>query len=132
MSRIALFATILAAILWSCTDEMTQLSSPSEQKASSHKVSLSDALRRAETILTHMPTKGATRSLSSRHIESVQYYAPGYKTRGDLADTLFYVINYADNEGFSVLGADDRILPVYAMSEEGHIELADTVYNLGL
>ena len=48
------------------------------------------------------------------------------------SDTLFSIVNYMDERGFVMIGKDcgNRIL--YALSDEGHLNLADTLANPGL
>lgn len=45
---------------------------------------------------------------------------------------ILYLVNYDDNKGFALLGADNRLPYVYAISNEGHLELSDTLANPGL
>lgn len=45
---------------------------------------------------------------------------------------ILYLVNYDDNKGFALLGADNRLPYVYAISNEGHLELSDTLINPGL
>ena len=39
-------------------------------------------------------------------------------------DTLFYVINFENDEGFAILAADDRTDPIYAIIDEGNFHPA--------
>lgn len=55
------------------------------------------------------------------------------KSSQGLTDSpILYLVNYADNKGFALLGADERLPYVYAISNEGHLELSDTLANPGL
>lgn len=65
-------------------------------------------------------------------VESVDYLCSTPNTRSNESDTLFYLVNYVNNKGFALLSADDRMFPVYAMSDEGHLNMADTTFNEGL
>lgn len=44
----------------------------------------------------------------------------------------FYVLNFQDNEGFAIVSADRRRNDLYAISNEGSIQLSDTLDNPGL
>lgn len=81
----------------------------------------------------HLCTKiQKTRSLDDLRIETVEYISSGASTRSNNADTLFYLVNYENNQGFMLLSADERMMPVYAMSDEGRLDLSDTITNEGL
>lgn len=55
------------------------------------------------------------------------------KSSQGLTDSpILYLVNYDDNKGFALLGADKRLPYVYAISNEGHLELSDTLANPGL
>lgn len=40
----------------------------------------------------------------------------------DLPDTMVYVVNFSDNEGFAVLGARHSLEPIYAVTEAGSFD----------
>lgn len=68
-----------------------------------------------------------------RTIESIFAVGSPQHTRSSLShDTIFYLVNFSDHRGFALLGADDRLLPVYAISDDGHLEMSDTIVNKGL
>lgn len=89
-------------------------------------VTLEEALQKADEVFASIPG-GKTRA--TRRVASVNLH--GVATRSSETDLYgFYVVNY--DEGFSILSADKRRNPVYAISEEGSVDLADTIYNEGL
>lgn len=45
---------------------------------------------------------------------------------------LFYVINFSDNKGFAIAGADKRVPPVVFIAEEGSLNSGDTLKNPGM
>ena len=45
-------------------------------------------------------------------------------------DTLYYVINYNDEAGFAVMSANRNYGPVFAIGEEGNLEMNDTIDNV--
>lgn len=66
-------------------------------------------------------TRSLPQSLSS--VETIQRVV----TRSDSEDSiLYYIVNFGNDEGFAILSADNRLLPVYAFSNEGSISLNDT------
>ena len=92
------------------------------------KIPLSEAMGNAERVMRLKKKKKGTRT---RTLEKVEYIATQGTRSGD-ADTLFYVVNYSGNNGFAVLSADRRLPEVYAISDEGHLDMNDTVENKGL
>lgn len=97
-------------------DEPILVPNVSEQsaKTNTHRVSLHDALNRADALLSQIgdPT---TRS-KTRKVKSVEYLT-NTLTRSGTIDTTLYLVNYENNGGFALLGADKRVRPIYAISE---------------
>ena len=95
----------------------------------SHEVTLENALKRVEPLFSALG--GKTRS--ELKVASVEYIsAIGTETRSSGDSVLYYLVNYDNQEGFALLGADDRIYPVLAISTEGNMAMGDTVRNRGL
>lgn len=98
----------------------------------SHKVTLEEALERSKVFRNGLNEGLETRSMQISDIESVNYLSSGIKTRGQDTDTIFYLVNYKNEQGFMLLSADERTIPVYAMADEGKLDLNDTTFNEGL
>ena len=136
MKKILHLSLVAAVMLlvWSCAnDALVQV--PDEPcttnaPANPYRVSLKEALATADLFLDELDG-GKTRK--SRQPRSIEYFVQDALTRsGSDADTLLYIVNYADDEGFAILGADRRVKPVYGFSNEGNLDLSDTVNNRGL
>lgn len=129
-----LLSLSILAITSACSQDMadqpTNPGSVATQK--SHRVSLEDALERSKVFQDGLNGGLGTRGMRLSDIESVEYIGSGIKTRSGDADTTFYLVNYKDEQGFMLLSADERMLPVYAMSDEGRLDLNDTTFNEGL
>ena len=69
------------------------------------------------------PTRGVARKTYSKENISV---CGGIATRsgeGDnLPDTIVYVVNFDNSEGFAVLGAQEGMSPIYAITESGRLD----------
>lgn len=131
MKKLFIFA-VLSLLMIGCTDdEPISVPNAMEQSAkeNEHRVSLQDALKRAESLLSQIGDP-ATRS-KTRKVKSVEYLQ-NQLTRSGAIDTTLYLVNYEDNAGFALLGADDRVRPIYAISDEGRLNMEDTVENKGL
>lgn len=123
---------VMAAALWSCTQ--TEL----PEQASSDKVfnpSKEDYIssEKAADYACHyiQELKGATRS--DLKISSVKLYLSINSTRAeDTEGNPFYIVNCEDESGFAVIAAKECENPLYAVSDEGNLEIEDTISNPGL
>lgn len=101
----------------------------------STSVALEDAISKANVILTQLKDSSTTRSIS-RSVKDVHCMTSTPLTRsssnGNIPDTLLYLINYNDDKGFALLGADKRLREIYAISDEGELNFSDTIDNIGL
>ena len=50
--------------------------------------------------------------------------------RGESANESFYIFNAADNDGYAIIAADDRISPVLGFSDQGNIDLDNIPENM--
>ena len=125
-----LFSLITVPILLSaCSQEDISLSIEESTKSQvlSTRVSIAEALQHADRLLAQIEGP-STRSRSVKTIE----FIGGNGTRTEGEEPLYYVVNYDNDGGFAVLGADTRLDHVYAISEEGHLDMNDTTFNHGL
>lgn len=136
--KMALSAIVLCCILNACTDKSEDFipsslvnNTQNEYITNSPKVELAEALLWADNLFDIM---GVKNTRSGRFVESVDIYNSEKTRSGNsfLPDTLLYLVNYSNNEGFALLGADRRIPTVYAISDQGHLEFNDTIENKGL
>lgn len=122
-----------AAIMAGCSsDNLPDLQNAREKDPilAPHRVSLNKALNHADRYLEAIE---GVRTRHARIPASVEILGGNIPTRSSQSsDTLLYVVNYANDQGFAVLGADDRLLPVYAISETGRLNMSDTTFNQGL
>ena len=91
-------------------------------------VSLNEALEAAESYFSGIY---GSKTRSARKVSNVELLNVR-KTRGVDQEYGYYVVNYDNGSGFSLLSADRRRNAVYAISDEGSLNLADTIYNEGL
>ncbi|MCM1290587.1 MAG: C10 family peptidase [Prevotella sp.] len=120
---------IIAFVMIGCSSEEVLYEPDSMNKKNDHSVSLSEALNVADGMMMEI-SQNSTRTL--RVVSSVEYKLSEKTTRANGADTLLYLVNYSDNQGFALLSADKRLPAIYAISDEGHFEFKDTLENAGL
>ena len=133
-----LLCAAFALFLVACTSEeplTPKEISPLESRG--NHVTVPQALQRAEKMLESLDkSQGLTRSgHKNRIVLDIECIRSSAKTRssdGSMPDTLYYVINYANGDGFAIVSADNRTVPIYAVSAEGNCNIEDTVFNKGL
>ncbi|GEM_PF-2684856 len=118
-------ALVLPLLLTGCSDEcLYEAPDLSVQATIDTWVPIEIALENADILMAQFET--GTRS-SERKVESINVIGQTNRTRGLSADSILYVVNYADNAGYAILGTDSRQHSVYAISPTGHLNLSDTV-----
>ncbi len=74
------------------------------------------SLKRGDCVVTSLRRK-ITRSLQSNQ---------------EYPDTMYYIINFSNDNGFVIMGADRRLPKLLAISDTGNMNIEDTTYNRGL
>lgn len=73
------------------------------------------ALEAISILEESLPTRsGLARTIASK----VCYSMPATKS-GAASDSLFYVFNFSNKEGFAIIAADRRVSPIIAITEQG-------------
>ncbi len=127
-----LFLAILLPLFFACENESVSEFKPDPpSEAQEHKIPLENALADLNSMLEAID--GAdTRSGGMRHVSSVKTLCAADivgSTRGSSSDgshlgDLVYIVNFEDGEGYAILGADDRIESVIAITEQGSLTTA--------
>ena len=87
------------------------------------RITPEDACSRAVYYLKNLKDRD-TRGVAEVNVKSIDVIGANPSVRsGGETDTLLYVVNF--DEGFAIMGADRRMLPVYAISDEGSISESD-------
>lgn len=130
---IKLTCCLLAFILMSCSKQSIVEHTGSNGQGISTSIKLEDALTSLDKLLVELKettTKSSLPSYSTSDISVVGM--PSFpKTKGivsgvDVPDTLLYIVNFNDSEGFAVLAGDTRLgIPVYCITEKGSISSED-------
>lgn len=123
-ARISLLTFLAVALAVSCSkfEEDVAPVDPKQPAAWSPTRSYDEALSLAQQSIA-LVDKGKTRSARSRRIVSRRGQCVTMPTtRGgqSLTDTLMYVFNFEDNDGFSVIAANRAVDPVLAVTEKGN------------
>ena len=88
------------------------------------RVSKRLAVQRAKNAVKWISEGPQSRSDLLR-VERVEVVGGSAASRTDAADTLFYLVNFSDNQGYALVAADERNTDVYMMSDEGSLDLSE-------
>lgn len=112
-------------LLTSCLQQELVVDLPTNSQGKSHTIPMDSALSRLENFMQEFDGKG-TRSEGRRVVHSIEAVTlkPQYtRAAGIDCDTIFYIANFANNQGYAILAADNRIPePVLAVTDGGHME----------
>lgn len=133
-----LASAFLGLIAASCASDEPDLSTPQTPNqrptTQQYRKTIDEALTAADRMFALIDVNAKTRS--SRTVESIRVIGNQNeaKTRsGETGvDTMLYLVNYSDNQGFALLSSDWRTKPIYAIADEGCLNLSDTTFNKGL
>lgn len=111
-----LFYLILLPCLCACSNELDTVleeshsGQPSENTITNHRVDQAEALRQAGLILEYPQT----RSAESVQVDYVIDEKAATRSVGNANDTVAYIFNWGENDGFAIVAADDRVFPILA------------------
>ena len=132
-------AVFISLFFFSCSDnyEKEIMKNAPQTALSSYKVTPEEAQEVILNFMDAMEDSKQTRSVgeySSKEIANVKALRRGtFKTRSgyenrnipiDL-DTLMYVVNFSDNNGFALVAADKRTDPIFAIIDEGNYDFEE-------
>lgn len=124
-----IWMSCIIGILASCSsaDEPTSAVSSSAEVPDTF-VTLQEALEKAQPYFEALD--GSSSRSVLRTVEKVEFLNGNSSTRSDVP--TYYIVNFDSDQGFAILSADERLLPVFAFSDQGTLSLSDTLYNKGL
>lgn len=125
MKKFYLLLGLVTSLFVSCStdivDEVVDSSNHSYVvNDAGHKITESEALDIANRFLK------STRSSSDFNVSYVLDKGKTLTRAVGVSDTLAYILNRADDNGFIVIATDDRVNPVLAFSEEGKFEYEES------
>lgn len=119
-------------LLVSCSKQVVKEELPSLQKLDASSLNsydrASEWAQKSISLLDDISTKGLQ---NSRTIESYNVAVRPH-TKGDMTgvnDTLFYVFNFTDSSGFSIISARQDFPPIIAVTESGRYTVGEPTGN---
>lgn len=126
-TRLLLLLAANAFFVACSNEEVAETSTPMPkiQKVSSIR-SYEEALQIAQSSIQMVDGQAQTRAASPRKIalneSKVCKLDAKTRTSSDLNDTLMYVFNFEDNQGFSIISANKNTEALIAVTEKGHYD----------
>ena len=129
-----LFIAIMALLASCNSNEPIPIDADNAAGNDKYLVEIDEAIKIADSVLAQLDAQNGKTRASGRYLSSIEAFrADGGLTRSNNDNPDFYLLNYADDGGFALLAADRRKgTSIYAFSDEGNLNLADTVINEGL
>lgn len=133
MKRLLLSLAVIAVAATSCQKDFVENSNDTEikgieEQTSPYAVSEEEALARLEdelALLYGEDTRASQRQVRSMRPVKFNDIAPATRSNGNNVDNLLYIVEFEDNQGSAILGADKRLESVFAVLEEGTITAED-------
>ena len=115
---------LMAVFMVSCSNEdMFDESINTQAELSPHRITVEQAKQNALNFVEKYRngTRANHTSLEISEVKAIGKSGEFTRSSGELInlDSLFYVINFANDEGFVIAASDDREEPVFAYVEEG-------------
>lgn len=130
--RSIILLSAIGIMLSNCTNELESDGLVSTKQQTSNTRTLNEALSIAQQA-SQLVAGATTRSATARTIDmsSIQYVlTPSTRTVAN-ADTLLYIINYSDNQGFAVVSAKKSTEGLLAVTEQGNYSSDENNENGG-
>ncbi|MBE6263685.1 MAG: hypothetical protein E7104_07005 [Prevotella sp.] len=120
---------LVGAAMTACSNEEQLNDSVSICNTVTHRITAEQASQNALEFVNNI--KGTSRSnTNSLEVEEVKAVGvEGSRSGNDTisVDSLFYVVNFKDNNGYVIAASDDRETPIYAYIEKGKYSELDTL-----
>ncbi len=132
-----LFILLLGVfVLVSCSDS-TEMITGKSPKVNSYFISQDSAVIIANKAVASISGVSCdmTRGVEERKVKSVSIVNDVLNSRSASDNGIsssLYIVNYENDKGFAVVASDKRLLPIYAVSDSGSLNIRDTIENKGL
>lgn len=119
-------ATLLIAL--SCINDKTFYQIREENKSNNtvkecYQIPLDVALSKLDSFLSSSIDEKSTGTMSGRTYESINVFnREVVSTKGENQIPDAYIVNFDNNSGFAVLGANNRVPDIVAVTDKGHID----------
>lgn len=122
-----LTVSLLMGVSACSSEDADDLLQRSEVKAASTALTLEQALERATPDLNMLDPETRSNGRVVESSKTIHLKGVSNTRSGEKEDLDVYVVNFADNGGYAILGSDTRMSAVYGMSPEGSLDLEGSV-----
>ena len=123
---ICMCSVFLSIVIASCSNDNLFNEVTPVMKKSVHRITAEQAQQNALEFVNNfsVTTRGTTSTLKVSGVKAISGGGTITRSDGDSinTDSLFYIVNFEDNNGFVIAATDDRETPVFAYIEEGSYE----------
>lgn len=135
-----LFFLFLCTTLLACSnqeetlfDVNKNLGNEPDKDLLSHRISTEQAILNSLEFVNNIgnSTRSNKGPLTVSEVKAIGYHNEKTRSLNDSIDldSLFYIVNFDNNEGYVIASSDDRETPVFAYIEKGNYEEDDTLNN---
>lgn len=125
---LVLFVAVLTMLATSCSNELAP-EMPKEENVPTVKGKVRSADEAAGIALKAKGKVSGKESRSTYGVKSVECVGVPSSRSEASTDSLFYIVNFDDNEGYAIVGADRRVDDVLAVIDEGSFDSNDIEPN---
>lgn len=132
MRKFCLFSLLLSMAIVACQKDVYEqpydaTNDDVAQSCKSTTISVEQALKNLDDLVNVLYPETRTGKAKTYSKESVLTYVTPATTRSsskiELPDTLVYIVNFDDGEGFALLGAQSNLSSVYSVTESGTFDV---------
>lgn len=138
MRNLLFYVAVLATFGYGCTSQEPEITSPKADEAPQNVTVTTSSIRTLEeataiardaiSMLPAPDSRGSNRSFNSSDVKI--FYNPS-PSRGLSSDTLMYVFNFDDNQGFAIVNANRNLEPLIAVTEKGNYTPGEAIEDPG-
>ena len=133
MRKLLLSLAVVAVAATSCQKDVVDNNTPMEnitieESVSPYAVSEEEALARLDAELATLygeDTRASQRQVRSIHSVKLNDIAPATRSNDINVENLLYIVEFENNQGSAILGADERVDDVFAVLENSTITAED-------
>jgi hypothetical protein len=133
--RVLSFFLLCSAVIcmMSCSSYVEDTNTVSFNQPKSHRITAEQAMQNAINFVGQIqaPTRSNGIPLTVAEVKAIGINEGLTRSSNENfnMDSLFYIVNFANKQGFVIAASDDRETPIFAYIEEGSYEEDDTLNN---
>lgn len=120
-----IYVLVLSSLFISCTKDNYDMNKVEKDDKLQQKLTVKEITENAINLrkeLFRSSTKGCDNEISVENVQALVRQMTKSENKGNV-DTVLYVVNFSNNNGFAVLSADERVSMPFAVTEKGSYNL---------